>query len=118
VKNRPPMLRVMWSVAEAIAAYALLCLLFRSARIVARPGRLQVRSGFFGLGRTKTFPAEDIQEIRVELSGKGGGRDYYRIRIIRRRGWGRQLIGGLSNRQEADWLAREMTRQIRLSEST
>lgn len=56
-------------------------LLFGATRVRADSSMLTVRSGLFGIGRTKVLAAEDIRRIGCDVGMRSGSKAFYRIRV-------------------------------------
>lgn len=77
-----------------------------------QPGRIELRRGPFGIGRTRVLAASEVAEIVVERGMQHGRTLYHDIKIRRRTG--RAILAGRSvrDRREAEALARAIGERL------
>ncbi len=99
-QGAPLFFRLFWCLAVFGLVLGFLLVTFGVTRVRVEPGRLQVRGGLFGIGRTRRWEAHEIDAIETTAGMQSGGRHYWRIRV---RGGGRQVTAGtrIPDRREA-----------------
>ena len=126
-ESGPWPLRIGFGLTVGILLCATLSVLFGAIRVRVEPGRIQVRSGLFGLGRSRTITREQISAIRVHAGIQSGATLFYDVRIecpVPRRRAGappflRKIAAGtrIRDKGEAEALARAMAETLGLAAS-
>lgn len=85
---------------------------FGTSRIRADTTGLEITQGFLGIGRTRTIPAAEVEDI-ITRTGMQANARYYCDLALQRAG-GRQLVLGraIRERREAEWLSDRLLRAL------
>jgi hypothetical protein len=83
-----------------------------STRVALTPDQARISHG--PLGRTRTIPAGDIDDVTLKIGMQAGNRPYYDIQIVNSDG--KRVYAGRSirDKQEAEWLLEQMRQALEL----
>lgn len=94
--------------ATALLGYLVFWQATYTATLTVENGQIRVQRGPFTAyryGSTKTFPASDLETAHVKVDGNSN----YTLKLVRADTGRKVLVAqGLSNKQEADWLAAQV----------
>jgi hypothetical protein len=88
---------------------------FTSTRIDLGNRELHVKSSWLGISRSKVLRAGDVEKLEMVSGMQQGEKVWYDIRLYRKVG-GRVTAGSGMERGEADWLAKEIRRELEVPE--
>lgn len=92
-------------------------LLFGVTRLTVGGGSLIRLYSMFGLSRQTSIPCENISKLDLHISMQTSGRrgtPYYALRATFINGRTRDLVSGIRDKHQAEWLAAELRRAIGL----
>ena len=79
-------------------------------------GRLIIRAGFFGLGRTREYACQDVSLVTTSRGMQSGSTQYYDIHILLATDKKVRAGGSIKSKREAEWLAGEIESRIKESQ--
>ena len=104
----PLLFPILTSVITSFLALIVVELWLGTTRVTFDTSSIQVTSGILGRGKTRTFRAENISEIKVRTGMRSGRNVYYDIEIVRRSGHRTAAGRHVRSKREAEWLADRM----------
>jgi hypothetical protein len=84
-----------------------------TSHITVVPGRLRARRGLLGVGRSRTYAADEIQKIVEEPGSQTGTKIFYRLRLHRATRGASTIAGGIADKAEARNIANAITNALR-----
>jgi hypothetical protein len=109
----PVLFPVVFGLFELLMVYITLDLLVGTSSVVIGQGLLRVRTGWFGSGKVQEFALNQIANFQTAITAQQGGASgtpYYDIQLMTTNGKKITLGKTVRDKQEADWLVREMSR--------
>ena len=108
----PIFVLVFFGAFGALVFLAAADLLLGRSVISADRQALTARRGWFGLGKTRTFPADTIEEIVARVGNTTGNLARYDVEMHLREGKPRRIAKHLRNRRDADGVAARLWRAL------
>lgn len=105
---------VFFGLFGALVIFAAADLLAGRSVITADRQALTARRGLFGIGRTRTFPASDVEEIVARIGRTTGNIARYNVEARFRSGKARHIAKNLVNRRDAEGVAERIKRALGL----
>ena len=108
----PVWIAVFFGLFGAVVLFAAADLLAGRSVISADSQTLTARRGLFGIGRTRTFAASDVEAIVTRVGSTTGDRARYNVQARFRNGKARDIAKNLMNRRDADEVAARILRAL------
>ncbi|HEY6268141.1 MAG TPA: HEAT repeat domain-containing protein [Candidatus Acidoferrum sp.] len=110
-KNAPVFFLIAFGFCGLLLIVGTLHVMLGSARIAVRSGEISLRTGIFGLGRTRRIPASEVASILPVVSAQQGtnsGNALHAIRMRLKDGRKITLADEIDSRQEARWVVAQI----------
>ena len=114
VKRAPLIFPVVFGLFEVLFLIFLANAWFKSTRVIAEPSGISITSSWLGLRSAKQISADDVADIKTRIGMTSGQTVYYDIHVVNRTGRDLVAASAIRDKREADWLASEMQRQLKL----
>jgi hypothetical protein len=110
----PILFPIVFGLFAVLLFLAVLSLWFGTTRVALTPSEAEVSHSTLGLGRTRTVPADDIDDIGLKIGMQVGNRPFYDIQIIKTNGKKVPAGSAVRDKREAEWLVEQMKEALEL----
>ncbi|NIR44239.1 MAG: hypothetical protein GWN99_08935 [Gemmatimonadetes bacterium] len=104
----PIIFPIVFGLFGLLIGYAVVTAWLLTTHVIAEASGIWIRSGLLGFGGVRHIPADDIDDITLDIGSRAGNRSYYDIKIQRANG--KRVYAGraIPDRREAEWLIERM----------
>jgi hypothetical protein len=118
VKHAPLIFPIVWTLFDVLLLLALINVWFGYSRVVAGRDGLEVRRRWLFVGRTRSFAAAEVREVKTAIGMTSGNRALYDIKIVTSSGKSFTAASMIPDRRQADWLAQQVQGALGLRRET